>query len=82
MIKRLQCNLCKSILTGQCATAPYFHFLSRDNMTVPSNTMAEFTCSAFALLEYYDQFTAQQKDVAVRFAAYTFLYRYLFDCIC
>ena len=28
MIKRLQCNLCKSILTGQCTTTPYFHLLS------------------------------------------------------
>ena len=74
MIKRLQCNLCKSILTGQCTTAPYFHFLSRGNLTVPSTTMAEFTCSAFALLDYYDQFIAQQKNVAVRDVALCILH--------
>ena len=56
--KRLQCNLCKSILTGQCATAPYFHFQSRGNLTVPANAMVECICSAFTLLDYYGQFIA------------------------
>ena len=53
-------------LTGQCTIALYFHLLSRGNLTIPSNTITELTCSAFTLLDYYDQFIAQRKDIAVR----------------
>ena len=53
-------------MTGQCTTAPYFHLLSHGNLTLPSHSMAEFTCSAFALQDYYDLFIAQQKVVAAR----------------
>ena len=80
MIKRLQCNLCKSILIGHCTTAPYFLLLSRGNLTVPFTTMAEFTCPVFALLDYYDQFIAQQKNVAVRDLALYILHKHFKDC--
>ena len=82
MIKRLQCNLCKSILTGQCTTAPYFLLLSRGNLTVSFTTMADSTCSVFALLDYYDHFIAQQKNVAVRDAASYILHKHFKDCFC
>ena len=48
---------------------PYFHLLSHGNVTVPSNAKAKFSCCAFALIEYYDQFIAHQKNVAVPDAA-------------
>ena len=61
IIQRLQCNLKKSFLTGQCTTASYFHLLSRGNLTLPSNAMAELTCSAFTLLDYYDHLAFNEK---------------------
>ena len=45
---------------------PYFYLLSGSNLTVPSNTVTEFICSAFAVLDYSEQFNAQQEGVAVR----------------
>ena len=49
--------------------SPYFHLISRGNLTAPSNALADFVCTAFAVLDYYDYFIVQQKHVPVRDAA-------------
>ena len=47
----------------------YFHLISRGNLAAPSNTQADFICTDFAVLDYYDHFMVQQKYVPVRDAA-------------
>ena len=71
LIKRFKCDLCKLLMTDftiNCVS-PYFHLISRGNLTAPSNTLADFVCTAFAVLDYYDHFIMQQKHVPARDAA-------------
>ena len=59
LIKRFKCDLCKLLMTYfaiNCGS-PNFHLISRGNLTAPSNALADFVCTAFAVLDYYDYFT-------------------------
>ena len=59
---------------------PSFDLLFCGNLTEPFNAMAKFTCCAFALVDYYDQFIGQQKDFAVWDAASYILHKHIKDC--
>ena len=62
-----------------CAS-PYFHLISRGNLTAPSNTLADFPCTAFAVLDYHDDFVIRRKHVPVRDAAMYILLDGLSSC--
>ena len=48
--KLLNCStkMCASLTVGKATTVLYFHYLSRENLTVSITGLAEFACSAFA----------------------------------
>ena len=46
------------------STISYYNHLSRGNLTVPSS-LADFGCSAFALLDHFDDFMTRQDNVNI-----------------
>ena len=59
------------------STILYYNHLSRGNLTVPSSSLADFGCSAFALLDYFDDFRTRQDNVNRRHAGSSVLLKCL-----
>ena len=66
MLARLKCKACTLFMIGNAATNQYFHSFSRGNLKIPSTPLADFGCSAFAQLHYYDDFVMRQDYLNVR----------------
>ena len=75
LLSRIKCELCISFMVKNSSTIPYYNHLSRGNLTVPSSSVAEFGCSAFALLDYFDDFIAKQDNVNIRDAGSSVLFK-------
>ena len=58
-------------------TIPNYNHLSRGNLTAPSSSLADFGYSAFALLDYFDDFTTRQDNVNIHDASSSILLKYL-----
>ena len=57
LIKRSKCDNCISLLKAgdtEISNDLYFNTLSRDGLFVPSKKLAEFVCSAFAILDFIE----------------------------
>ena len=64
-------------LLGNSSTIPYYNHLFRGNVTVPSSSLANFGYSAFALLDFFDDFMTQQENVDIGDAGSSLLYKCL-----
>ena len=73
LLNRLKCELRTSFMVENSSTISYYNHLSRGNLTVPSSSLADFGCSAFALLDYFDDFMTPQDDVNIRDAGFSVL---------
>ena len=59
------------------STILYHNYLSGENLTVPFSSLADFGCSAFALLDNFDDFMTRQNNVNIRDAGFSVLLKYL-----
>ena len=66
LLYRLKCELCISFMVENSSTISYYNHLSRGNVTIPSSSLADFGCSAFALLNHLDDFMIRQDNVNIR----------------
>ena len=65
LLARFKCKACTLFMIGNATTNQYFHSFFRGNLTIPSTPLADFGCSAFALLHYYNDFVMRQEYVNV-----------------
>ena len=77
LLSRLKCKLCTLFMVENSSTIPYYNHLSRGNLTVPSSSLADFGCSAIALLDYFDEFMARLDNVNIRDAGFSILLKCL-----
>ena len=61
------------------STISYYNHLFIGNLTAPSSSLADFGCSAFALLDYFDDFMTQQDNVNICNTGSSMLLKYLFQ---
>ena len=66
LLNRLKCELCMSFMVVNSSTIPHYDHPSRGNLIVSSSFLADFGCSAFALMDYFDDFMARQVNVNIR----------------
>ena len=88
LIKRFQCEMCSLAMVGNdrdnAIEKQYFDLLSRGGLTIPSNQMAEFVGTCFAILDYADKFIAKHNQSTIRESAEiileTYSPKYIFTC--
>ena len=80
LTKRTDCRECKSLLVSEDADSfenEYFKILSRGGLFVPSPSLAEFTCSGFAVLDICDAKIAKFPIIPTRTCAEHILRQFL-----
>jgi hypothetical protein len=86
--KCFKCEVCKTLMHGSDSAdlleKKYFDLLSRGGLTVPSNSMAEFVCASFSILDYVDEVIMRAKTSTTRVSAELILQTYapksIFTC--
>ena len=68
MSERSKCTECKNLLlrNRDAQSNSYLDTLSRGGLIVPSTSLSDFTCNAFAVLEYADRIITKYQSLSAR----------------